>query len=870
MSTLLTTKHFDHLQREGAIYTAWEAAKCFKPEACKDQSAPVFNMSLPPPNANGELHLGHSSGYSVMDTLARYHRLKGSRVLLVPGKDHAGIQTQVVYEKRLKQQGVDPTSLDRDTIYQQCYDFCIDRSKYMQSQEKRLGLSADWERELFTLDPRLSSIVFETFERMWNEGLVYRGARIINWSVFCQTSISDVEVEYKEQDGKLWHILYPFAEPTDSSDKGLTVATTRPETMLGDVAVAVHPEDERYQAIIGKRLSLPLTNRSIPIIADSRVDKEFGTGVVKITPAHDFLDFDIGQDHNLPPRMVIGKDGHMTEEAGPQFAGLSSTECRSNVIESLSKDGLLVKEESIKHKVPIGERGKDIIEPLISEQWFVNVDKPGASLKAKALELVRSGDLHVYPERFSSLLEQWLVNLRDWNISRQLWWGHRIPVWYKGNETIVSQTTPSGPGWIQETDTFDTWFSSGQWAFSTTSALNLLNLESPSSAFFPTHTMVMGRDILLFWACRMLLLTAYRTSTLPWRNVYFTGLIRDEHGQKMSKSKNNGIEPNVWMDEFGADALRLTLLIGCGPGNDMNLAKRKIEGYSKFTNKLWNAAKLLNMKLGNAPITAPKELKLESSKWMTNLVAQKTKLIAAKLEECDLGVAIDELYGLAWSEYCDWYLEMMKVLIDQGSPETKEEVRFVAYSTFRDLLIGLHPFIPFITEEIYQGLAPMKRADFLMVEAWPKKGADKVDSDGIDEVKEIVTAIRSVKAALNIPHKRIKVSLAAKLSEERSLLVRELSKVDFCASSEIASELALKKPSSSGLIICEVEGKENYTKRLKKDLEANQTVIVTLQKKLSGDFAARANRDLVEKEQERLQIAQRLVLELEKELTLAE
>ncbi len=884
-------KHFNYLERESALYKLWEDSGVFKPESAPNQTAPVFNIAMPPPNANGELHLGHSFGYTVMDILGRFHRLLGERVLLLPGKDHAGIQTQVVFEKKLKAEKVDIRGRLVEDLYKECYAFCQDRSQYMRVQEKTLGLSADWSRELFTLDPRLSSIVFDTFERMWKDGLVYKGTRIVNWSVFSQTSISDVEVEYKEQDGGLWYLSYPLEVPYQSmheislphgtklkiGERGIVTATTRPETMLGDTALAVHPEDPRYQALIGKSATVPLCNRKIPIIADARVDPAYGTGVIKVTPAHDFTDYDIGQDHKLEAIQVVGKDGRMTSQAGPTFENMTALECRTAVVAALESTGLLLDHTTIKHKVPISERGKDIIEPLISEQWFINVDKPGNSLKQKALEVLRAKRINIYPARFQVLFEQWLENLRDWNISRQLWWGHRLPVWFKRvgdkDEIFVGEKPPSEPGWVQEKDIFDTWFSSGQWAFSTAAASGLCDLtkRDPSSDYFPTHTMVMGRDILLFWACRMLLLTVYRTGTIPWKNIFFTGLIRDEHGQKMSKSKGNGIEPEAIMKRFGTDSLRLAVVMGATPGNDISIGERKIEGYSKFINKLWNAAKLIDMKLSPlAPPTlgAVPQVTLDSSKWILTELSRRHDSITKKLGEYDISIAADELYNFTWTVFCDWYLEIMKVLVDKGSKEQVAEAQQVTILTFRTILTMLHPIVPFLTEEIYQKLALLKNSALLATADWHYNGPRPEAETEMPLLMEVVTAVRSIKAALNVPHKRIRVAISQSFSPEMQLLLQELARVDFCNESEIAKEKALRKPLSSGSVVCEVDGKESYRKKLEKDLESSRVLITSLEGKLSGAFATQAKPDVVEKERERLSAAKHTVSELERELAL--
>jgi valyl-tRNA synthetase len=957
-------KFFNHHEREQALYADWEKSETFKPE--HQSSDEVFSIAMPPPNANGELHLGHSLGYTVMDILGRFYRMNGKSTLLLPGKDHAGIQTQVVYEKKLRAERKEATiSIPRDELYKMCYDFCIDRANYMRSQEKRLGLSADWSREFFTLDPRLNKIVFETFEEMHKDGLVYKGKRIVNWSVYSQTSISDVEVQYQEAKGNLWYLAYPLIStpkavnraaytlpegvlvkpwndgriviskekltagignsitigeeifityalrqeklkelsafndghissteslsfggdntlvhtlyllPSVDLSKGLITATTRPETMLGDSAMCVHPNDPRYTHIIGAEVKLPLTSRTIKVIADDRADPSYGTGVIKITPAHDFLDYDIGATHKLEIIQVVGPDGKMTSEAGATYAGLTIDDCRTKVVADLEAIGALLNVRPINHKVPISERGKDIIQPLISEQWFVKVDKEGNSLKQNALKLVRSGAIKVHPPQFAAQIEQWLENLHDWNISRQLWWGHRMPVWYRNGETVVSATPPPGSedpksGWVQETDTFDTWFSSGQWAYSTMLASGLATLGDKNSNFIPTHTMVMGRDILLFWACRMILFATYKTKQAPWKNIFFTGLIRDEKGQKMSKSKGNGIDPIETMNKYGTDALRLALIMGATAGNDINLGEKKIEGYSKFINKLWNAAKLIEMKVGESAPARPAKVTLQSSVWIlkqTEEIITKTK---QKLLSYDLSIACDELYSFVWMTYCDWYLEVMKVIIDKGSPEFAQEAKWVAVSTFRSILSLLHPFLPFVTEELFQKLPCLKDAEFLCIRRWSDSETYPTfgnKAETISETFATISAIRSVKAAIGVPVLKIRASAHFISDEESKLLVTEMGRVELCEASSIPPEKAIKKPIGKYLVVCEVDGKDQYKEKILKDVATQKATIETLEKKLSGQFATHAKPELVAAEREKLEAAKSTVAELSAELT---
>jgi valyl-tRNA synthetase len=877
-------KYFLHNEREESIYRAWESAGLFQPENAP-LDAPVFSIAMPPPNANGELHIGHSFGYTVKDILGRFHRLLGERVLLIPGKDHAGIQTQVVFEKLLKKEGIH--CLSRDELTSRCYDFCSSRASYMRAQEKRIGISADWSRELFTLDPRLTTIIYRTFKSLWDDGLVYKGARIVNWSVLSQTAISDVEVEYREQEGSLWTVLYRMVDPlTVSSGElkiddhairlgvdGIAISTTRPETILGDTALAVHPEDERYRALVGRHVVVPYTSRAVPIIADTRVDKEYGTGVVKITPSHDFLDYDIGSDHGLPALQVIGKDGRMTSEAGKDFVGLLTQEARTKILEKLEQDQRLLSTKRIVHKVPIGERGKDVIEPLISEQWFIAVDKPGNSLKERALRLIQKDVMGVVPDRFRVLFEQWLTQLRDWNISRQLWWGHRIPVWYgPQGEIVVSDEKPEGDGWTPETDVFDTWFSSGQWAFSTVEALGLAKLGEVN-AFSPTHTMVMGRDILFFWACRMVLLIGYVKNHVPWKSILFTGLIRDEHGQKMSKSKGNGIDPIDAINTYGADALRLSLVMGATSGQDLSFSLKKIEGYSKFTNKLWNAAKLIEMKSGGATFTfsSSSSPSLLSSRWLLSELTALQTHVHDKLQAYELSISATELYGFTWDIFCDRYLEVFKILVEKGDDITKNEALTVCQEGFVCLLTMLHPYVPYVTEELYQRATLPRRSPFLCSGSWfcplPHDGKEALEAKTIMESLFLaVAAVRSIKAVYPASSERMRVELYGLENAEMRLLFSDLAKVTLVSELQSDDAHRLSKPFQGGKVICEVPDRELYTARLKKDLQMYEATIVALDAKLKGDFAKFAKPEVIEKEHAKLAEALSAVTALNAEL----
>jgi valyl-tRNA synthetase len=880
----------------------------------------------------------------------------GERVLLLPGKDHAGIQTQVVYEKKLRAEGIEVEKMSREDFWKGCYDFCIDRSTYMRGQEKLVGTGADFDKEVFTLDPKVSETVYETFVKMYKEGLVYRGTRIVHWSVYSQTSISDVEVEYKEEKGNLWHIKYPLLEAAKRPERRrinladiggeliknngnhwvillpgqaelkigevvvkkeivedieierdfvifrsekitgseakpeqvekfneqirekirlageltvielvpeldqqdcIVVATTRPETMLGDTAVAVNPADPRYTHLIGKKVRLPVVSREIAIIADDRIDIGFGTGAVKITPAHDFLDYQIGIDHKLEQIQIIDKFGMMTELAGEKYVGMKLLDCRAEIIKDLEESGELLLTEQITHKVPISERGKDVVEPLISAQWFIAVDKEGSSLKKRALHLINSGRIKVYPTRLREMIVQWLENLNDWNVSRQILWGHRMPVWYKNKdsekeEVFVGMTAPEGHGWEQETDTFDTWFSSGQWPYSTLASLGFLDLENvQASEFFPTHTMVMGRDLLFFWACRMLLLSAYRLNEVPWKNILFTGLVRDSKGQKMSKSKGNGVEPKEVLAKYGADALRAGLIAGSTAGQDVKFDEKKIEAYSKFQNKIWNAAKLVEMKLeGNYSLQLPEygDLKLASSGWILANLMDNLAEFRKKMDKYEVSSALEIAYHFSWDIFCSWYLEIAKVQLETSN-EHAEEIKATMQKAFEGVLQMLHPFMPFFTEEIHQNLGKLGGEKMLAEKKWVAVAGYDAALASTSKVKmqgvlDMITACREVRRILEKPFsEKLTVEADFGLMEQADAAV-----VNKMANAEIGSiELGIIKPSHSGIIkvAATMEEKDKFKADLQKTLAKKEQELAVLQKILTPGFKAKADADLV-------------------------
>lgn len=753
-------KSYDPKVVEKKIYKMWEDSGYFNPDKMiedyekRGEKVPQpFVIPLPPPNANDNLHLGHVSGYTYQDIMGRYNRMLGRPTLLLPGKDHAGIQTEVVFEKQLAKKKIKKRELGREEFYKQCYEFCMMNAGNARNQEKKIGLSADYSREKFTLDPDLTDIVMETFEKMFNEGLIYRGSRVINWCVRCQTALANIDTEHTEKEGILAHIKYPIKD----TDEFIEVATTRPETMLGDTAVAVNPKDEKYKDLIGKTCIIPFVNREVPIIADYRIDMEFGTGAVKVTPAHSPIDYEIGKDHNLEEITVIDKYGRMTNEAGEKYAGMKVKACREQLLKDLEKEGLLVRVESYHHAVTTCERCGSEIEPLIQMQWFVNVQK----IKQGAIDAVKKEQTKIYPKTEEKVYSNWMENLNDWCISRQLWWGHQIPIWYCGgrdlHDELIDNPEATGAGCgnafyhygkekpvkcpqcggthlEQDPDVFDTWFSSAQWPYTTLGGLEGEDYKK----FYPTDVLATGRDILFFWVARMMMMGIYKTGKPPFHSVYLYGLVTDKHGQKMSKSKGNGIDPTEMIEKYGTDALRYSFVFGNSPGQSYRLYEEKINGFKKFINKIWNGSRFALMQFENLSkdkrqqiakqaVTIKGTERLDS---LNNYIIETTRL----LDEFRFGIAAEELYNFWWHIFCDKYIEEIKSAInDLGGhteldSESREKKNLKLLAELLRLLITqlklLHPFIPFVTEEIWQILKSMnliaEDVDMLMISTWPK------------------------------------------------------------------------------------------------------------------------------------------------------
>ena len=739
-------KIYDPSKVEDRLYSFWMDNGYFHAEV--DQKKKPYTIVIPPPNITGQLHMGHALDETLQDILIRWKRMQGYSALWLPGTDHASIATEAKIVEAMRQEGVTKDDLGRDGFLERAWAWKEKYGGRIIEQLKKLGTSCDWERERFTLDEGCSKAVREVFVRLYEKGLIYRGERIINWCPKCLTSISDAEVEYSEKDGSFWHLRYPLADGSGY----IELATTRPETMLGDTAVAVHPDDERYKNLVGKNVILPLVNKEIPIVADNYVEMDFGTGVVKITPAHDPNDFEVGMRHNLPIINVMTDDAYMTADCG-KYAGMDRYEARKEIVKDLEEGGYLVKVEPMKHNVGSCYRCSTIVEPRISKQWFVKMQP----LAEPALETVKKGEIKLIPSRFEKTYYNWMENIKDWCISRQLWWGHRIPAWYCDDcgETIVSRSDvevcPKCGGKVRrDEDTLDTWFSSALWPFSTLGwPENTLDLKY----FYPTSTLVTGYDIIFFWVSRMIFSGLEYTGQAPFNTVLFHGIVRDAQGRKMSKSLGNGIDPLIEIEKYGADALRFTLATGNTPGNDMRYSTERVEASRNFANKLWNAARFVLMNLSDNEPTPyiPENLALED-KWVLSKFNNVVKEVTENLDKFEIGLAVSKLYDFIWDIYCDWYIELAKVRLNSGDEEKAKVARAVLVNVLSNTLKLLHPFMPFITEEIWQALP--HNGESIMISEWPKVD-DKLnfanEEAEFEKVMDIIRAVRNRRAEMNVP-----------------------------------------------------------------------------------------------------------------------
>ncbi len=872
-------KVFSPQEVEERLYREWEERGYFTAKRVPGKKP--FVIMMPPPNITGQLHMGHALDTLPQDALTRYHRMKGDPTLWLPGTDHASIATEVKIVDALKKEGVTKQDLGREEFLRRAWEWKNEYGGRITRQQRRLGASCDWSRERFTMDEGLNRAVVEVFVRLYEKGLIYRGNRIINWCPVCKTALSDAEVEYGEVTSSLWYIRYPGAQ----GGEGVVVATTRPETMLGDTGVAVNPEDDRYRDLVGEEVVLPIVGRSIPVVADDYVDPAFGTGAVKMTPAHDPNDFEVAMRHDLPVLRVLNDDGTMNEAAG-RFEGMTRQECRKAVLEELEQLGLLVKTEPLTHNVGACYRCHDTVEPLVSTQWFVKM-KP---LAEPAVRAVETGELKFVPERFTKVYLNWMENIRDWCISRQLWWGHRIPAYYCADcgEMIVARKAPDacpkcGSHHIhQDEDVLDTWFSSALWPFST---LGWPDETEDLKYFYPTSVMLSGYDIIFFWDARMIFSGIEQMGSLPFDTVALHGLVRDAQGRKMSKSLGNGIDPLEVIDKYGCDALRFSLAMGVAPGGDVRVSNEKFEAFRNFANKVWNASRFVLMNLGGeapAPLESIDPARLEApDRWILTRLNEAIRGVSAGLESYDLGLSAQKIYDFAWSEFCDWYIEMAKPRLsdEAGAPVA----RAVLYHVLVGLLKLLHPFMPFITDEVYHHLPGAEGS--VMVSAWPEAKAEfdfPEDAARMEGVMEIIRTVRNLRAEMNVAAGR-----------KARLIVRPREGAADWKSAIAAAETYFKRLASVSHLELIGEGDQNPEKsasavtdachlfmplgdlvdidkelaRLTKDRDATARDIARGEGMLKNEgFLAKAPAQLVENEKAKLETARKTLETLEERI----
>ncbi len=860
MSKLSTT--YDPKEFEGRIYKMWEEEGFFK--AKPDASKEPFCIMLPPPNITGQLHMGHALDHTLQDILIRFKRMQGYNVLWQPGTDHASIATEVKVVERVKElEGLSKQELGREEFLKRAWAWKEEFGGRIVDQMKKLGDSCDWEKERFTMDEGLNRAVTEFFVRLYEEGYIYRGNRIINWCPDCKTSLSDAEVDHAETGGKFYHFYYIIKE----TGQKLEVATTRPETILGDTAVAVNPTDERYRALVGMTVTVPYVDREIPIIADDYVDKDFGTGVVKITPAHDPNDFEVGERHMLPRVKIMDDEAVMNENAG-RYAGMTRFEARKAIVADLEADGLIAKIKDHTHNVGHCYRCDTIVEPMLSKQWFVKME----DLAKPAIEALENKDLELVPDRFDKIYYNWLHNIRDWNISRQLWWGHRIPAYYcqDCDEIVVSKTQPSScpkcrsSRFVQDEDVLDTWFSSALWPFST---LGWPDSTALLRYYYPTSVLVTGYDIIFFWVIRMVFSALFCMNEVPFKHVLIHGLVRDSQGRKMSKSLGNGIDPLEIIDQYGADALRFTLATGNSPGNDMRFYMERVESARNFANKMWNASRFILMNTENHPAetdTLDRENFELCDRWILSRLNTVAKEVTHNLEKFEIGVAADKIYEFAWSEFCDWYIELIKPRLHGEDVRAKRTALGTAKYVLEGILKLLHPFMPFITEEIYSKLTDGKR---IITADWPAENPELADDRSVEEMQrimEMVREIRNARAEMNVPpSKKAKVIFEAEESRLSSLASASGYFKTLAGASEIerASETSELKDAVSIVVegvkiylpLSELIDFDKELERLSKDKSRFESEIKRAQGKLANPgFTAKAPPELIKEEQTKI------------------
>ena len=873
-------KSYDHTLVEDKLYKKWEESGYFHAEPNPDK--PPYCVVIPPPNITGQLHMGHALDETLQDSLIRYKRMSGYEALWLPGTDHASIATEVKIIEKLREEGIDKRDLGREGFLKRAWQWREEYGSRIVNQLKKLGSSCDWPRERFTMDEGCNRAVTKVFVELYNKGLIYRGDRIINWCPKCKTALSDAEVEYEEQMSHLWHVKYTSKDGSYS----IEVATTRPETILGDTAIAVNPDDERYAKLVGKTVIVPVVGREIPIVADEYVEKDFGTGAVKITPAHDPNDFEVGQRKNLEIIKVFTDDGHINELGG-EFCGMDRFECREALVKKLDKAGALVKIEPYAHNVGTCYRCHTTVEPIISKQWFVKM-KP---LAEPAIEAVRTGKVKFVPERFDKTYYNWMENIRDWCISRQLWWGHRIPAYYCDGcgETIVSDTAPKdmkcpkcGAPLHQDEDVLDTWFSSGMWPFST---LGWPDKTPELEYFYPTATLVTGYDIIFFWIARMIVFGMEEMHARPFDTAYIHGLVRDEQGRKMSKSLGNGIDPLEIIAKSGADSLRFALITAGAAGTDIRFSPSRVDAARNFCNKIYNATRFVLMNIPESDVDDIDASALDiADRWMLARLNNIIREVTANIDNFDLNLAAQKSYDFIWTQFCDWYIEMAKPRLSGDDDKQRRNTKAVLVKTLKDCLKLLHPFMPFITEELYQSLPSIngKKDETIMLAEWPKADGRfdfTADADAMEGVMELIRAIRNVRAEMAVPpSKRCALTLVAhgenaeNLKECAPYFVRLAS----ASSVSVQNDKSGIEKDAVGVVsmaadafmpLKELIDIDKERERLKKDIDKAKGDISHSEGKLNNQgFVAKAPANVIEEEKDRLETARVLLKKLETRL----
>ena len=843
-------KAYEPKEVEDRIYDFWMKGKYFHAEV--DPKKKPYTIVIPPPNITGQLHLGHAMDETLQDTLIRWRRMQGYSALWLPGTDHASIATEAKIVEAMRKEGITKEEIGREKFLERAWAWKDQYGGRIVEQLKKLGSSCDWDRLRFTMDEGCNKAVNHVFKKLYDKGLIYRGERIINWCPHCKTSISDAEVVFEEKEGSFWHLRYPLSDGSGY----IELATTRPETMLGDTAVAVHPDDERYKALVGKTVILPLVNKEIPIIADSYVEQDFGTGVVKITPAHDPNDFEVGLRHNLPVINVMD-DGGVINENGGKYAGMPALEARKQIVKDLDEAGFLIKIEPIKHNVGTCYRCGTVVEPRVSTQWFVKMEP----LAKPAIDAVKGGDIRFIPERMDKVYYNWMENIKDWCISRQLWWGHQIPAWYcECGETIVSETVPTvcpkcgGTHLTRDPDTLDTWFSSALWPFST---LGWPDNTEELKYFYPTNTLVTGYDIIFFWVARMIFSGLEHMGEVPFNTVFFHGLIRDAQGRKMSKSLGNGVDPLDVISVYGADALRFTLVTGNSPGNDLRFSEEKVSASRNFANKIWNAARFILMNIEGKDIDCalPKKL-YTSDKWILNRFNNVTAAVTENLEKFELGMAVSKLYDFIWDDFCDWYIELAKIRMNGADEESADSARRVLVWTMSNTLKLLHPFMPYITEEIWQTLPHDGEA--LIVAKWPEYDEALFfpqEAKNLENVMALIRAIRTRRNEMNVPpskkaHIYIDTAHPAPYEEASEFIARLAygSKVEIGTGFDVQGAVTAVTDDAKALLpMDDLVDKAAETARLNKELANAQKQLDTVKAKLANEkFTSKAPQNVID------------------------